>query len=604
MIFSSWIEKFRCIAAAALAVTAMSAAGAMTAVQNGDQKLKYEVELDGTNCRARVVSAAGYTDRSPAPCMPGAGAVLAPVGDQHLVLKDADGTPLCYYHLVTDRWVKACDMKSFRGFGPVAWSVLAAYFLLMAWMAWHFIRKKKTAEEYFKGGGRIPWYVAGMSIFATMLSSVTFIAVPAQYYISDWRYFPMTIGIFVFAPFVIRFYLPFFRKLKAASAYEYLETRFNAAVRLFASGAYVVFMVSRVAIVTLLPALALNAMTGVSIDGCILVCGFATIVYCAFGGFEAVVWSDFVQGLVLVSGAVAIFVALICGTDGGIAGAWTDAAVNGKTAFLDLRFLATEPVLWVVLTLAFIENLSSYTSDQCVIQRYMAVKDEKAAARSIWFNGVFTVIVSALFCAIGTALWTYYRSHPEMLDPALPKTDSILPHFIVTGLPPALSGLVVAALFAATISTLSANLSSAATALTADFVLRLRPSATPEAQMRWGRVFTFAAGVLGIAAALLLAHTDTRSLFDKFKEFISVLTAGLAALFFMGVFIRRIGGRAAVAGLIVNYAASFALRYAPLPFERPHVFLVGGIGFVLCIAVAYLMSFVVEEKRSERKAVP
>ncbi len=114
--------------------------------------------------------------------------------------------------------------------------------------------------------------------------------------------------------------------------------------------------------------------------------------------------------------------------------------------------------------------------------------------------------------------------------------------------------------------------------------------------MRWGRAFTFAAGLLGIAAALLLAHTETRSLFDKFKEFISVLTAGLAGLFFLGVFVRRVKGRAAVAGLVINYAACFALRYAPLPFERPHVFLVGGIGFVLCVSSAWLLSFAIPEK--------
>ena len=588
------------------ALASASSAAPLSAEQNGDQKLRYVVCVDGTNCWARPAAAPraaaapspshGRSDHwrrcESAPVVPPDGATLEPVGDQHVALMDAAGKAICYYHLVTDRWVMADKMSFRKGFGPVAWGVLCLYFILMAGMAWYFIRKKKTADDYFRGGGRIPWYVAGMSIFATMLSSVTFLAAPAQYYMSDWRYFPMTIGIFALAPLVIHCYLPFFRRLNAASAYAYLEQRFNSAVRLFASGAYVVFMISRVAIVTLLPALALNAMTGVSIDGCILMCGAATIVYCAFGGFEAVVWSDFVQGIVLVSGALAIFFALVGGTDGGVLGAWKTASAHGKTTLLDLRFVATEPVLWVVLVLAFIENLSSYTSDQCVIQRYISVKDEKSAARSIWFNGVFTVVVSALFCAIGTALWTYYRSHPEMLDPALPKADSILPFFIVSGLPPALAGLVAAALFAATVSTLSANLSSAATALTADFVLKFRPDTPPEAQMRWGRTFTFAAGVLGVAAALLLAHTDTRSLFDKFKEFISVLTAGLAGLFFLGVFVRRVGGKAAVAGLLVNYIVCFALRYAPLPFERPHVFLVGGIGFAVCVATAWLLSFV------------
>jgi Na+/proline symporter len=188
---------------------------------------------------------------------------LLPVGDQHLALEGDDGVRNWFYHVVTDRWVAAEDFRFKKGFGTVAWSVVTLYFILMAGMAIHFMRKKKSADDYFRGGGRIPWYVAGMSIFATMLSSVTFLAAPAQYYMSDWRYFPMTIGIFAMAPVVIRYYLPFFRKLKTASAYEYLEQRFNAAVRLFASGAYVVFMISRVAIVTLLPALALNAMTNV-----------------------------------------------------------------------------------------------------------------------------------------------------------------------------------------------------------------------------------------------------------------------------------------------------------------------------------------------------
>ena len=588
-----------------ICLCALSAASAaLTAEQNGDQKRRYVVTVEGTNCWAKMIgvdpSVQSSTPRQcePVPVMPPNGAELAPIGDQHLVLKGANGEPLCYYHLVTDRWVAAERVKRETRFGAVAWSVMAGYFLLMAWMAWHFIRKKKNADDYFKGGGRIPWYVAGMSIFATMLSSVTFLAVPAQFYISDWRYFPMTLAIFAFAPFVIKFYLPFFRRLRAASAYEFLEQRFNVAVRLFASGAYVLFMISRVAIVTLLPALALNAMTGVSIDSCILVCGAATIIYCAFGGFEAVVWSDFVQGIVLVSGAMAIFVALLHGTDGGVAGAWASASAHGKTTLLDLRFLATEPVLWVVLVLAFIENLSSYTSDQCVIQRYMSVKDEKAAARSIWFNGVFTVLVSTLFCAIGTALWTYYHSHPEMLDPSLPTADSILPFFIVSGLPPAVAGLVAAALFAASVSTLSANLSSAATALTADFVLKFKPQTTPESQMRWGRFLTFATGILGIAAALVLAHTEMRSLFDKFKEFISVLTAGLAGMFFLGVFVRRVGGGAAIAGLVLNYVVCFCLRYAPLPFARPHVFLVGGVGFAVCVVSAWMLSFAMPRRGS------
>ena len=243
------------VLSAAFCAEKAASATQLVAEQNGCQKKRYVVFVEGTNCWSQAVGHAGRAPLpemacrcAPVPVMPPEGATLSPIGDQHLVLKDAAGAPLAYYHLVTDRWVKAGDVKVRTGFGPVAWSVLVAYFLLMAGMAWHFLRKKKTADEYFTGGGKIPWYVAGMSIFATMLSSISFLAVPAQFYISDWRYYPMTFGIFAMAPVVIYFYLPFFRRLKVASAYEYLERRFNAAVRLFASGAYVVFMVSRVAI--------------------------------------------------------------------------------------------------------------------------------------------------------------------------------------------------------------------------------------------------------------------------------------------------------------------------------------------------------------------
>ena len=590
------------IALAALGGAAV--AGPLTAEQNGDQKDRYAFTLSGDSLQARSLRTDETRVCADKPSDIPAGTRFEAIGDQHLVVRDASGRPLGYYHAVTDRWFPASAAKGRRTFGPVAWGVLALYFLLMVAMAVHFARKRKTADDYFRGGGRIPWYVAGVSIFATMLSSVTFLSLPAQCYLTDWRYFPMAIGVFLLAPVVIRWYLPFFCRLKITSAYEYLEMRFNLASRLFASGAYVVFMVCRVAIVTLLPALALNAMTGASIDLCVVAFGLLTVAYCVSGGLEAVVWSDFVQGIVLVAGALAIAVTLVAGSDGGLAGAWASASAHGKLRMLDFRFLADEPVFWVVIALGLVENLISYTSDQCVIQRYISVRDERAARKSIWFNGVLCMVVDAVFFVIGTALWTYYRSHPETLDPAMPKADSILPFFMVSGLPPVLSGLVVAALFAATVSTLSANISSAATTLTTDFVVRFRPSLGSDRRLEWGRRFTVLAGLVGVVAALVLAHAEVRSLFDKFKEFISVLTAGLAGLFFLGVFVRRVGGRAALGGLIANYAVCFALRYAPLPFARPHVFLVGGIGLVVCVVTAWLLSFVLPEDLRTRSVRP
>ena len=500
----------------------------------------------------------------------------------------------------TDR-VSAANFRKTGKFGATAWAVVGVYALLMVGMACIFIFKKKDENDYFRGGNRIPWYVAGMSIFATMLSSITFIAIPTQAYLQDWRYFVMAFFIIGMAPVAIYYYLPFFCRLGITSAYEYLEKRFNLGVRLFGSAAFVVFMVCRVAVVTLLPAIALNAVTGVSIDACILICGILTMIYCSLGGLEAVIWSDFVQGIVLMGGAVSVLVLLIMKT--GAPGAhfatfWNVADSYGKNTMWDFRFILTQPVFWVVAVQGLISNLSSYTSDQCVIQRYIATPDENATKRSLWFNGCMSVFAQVVFYGIGMALFAFYHTHPEAMDVTMPKGDSVLPIFMATEMPPWLAGLVIAAVFAATISTLSANLSSASTAVVTDFIKRFKPDIPGKTQIRCGQVCTYVVGVLGIMAALTLARMESSALFDNFNKYIAMLTAGLTGLFFMGVFMPRIKGVAAVSGLAANYFVCFSCEIMGCDVFglKFHPFLLGGIGLVVCVLTAYVSSFIFREQ--------
>ena len=497
--------------------------------------------------------------------------------------------------------VSVASFKKTGKFGAMAWAVVGVYALLMVGMASYFIFKKKDENDYFRGGNRIPWYVAGMSIFATMLSSITFIAIPTQAYLQDWRYFVMAFFIIGMAPVAIYYYLPFFCRLGITSAYEYLEKRFNLGVWLFGSAAFVVFMVCRVAVVTLLPAIALNAVTGISIDACILICGILTMIYCSLGGLEAVIWSDFVQGIVLMGGAVSVLVLLIMKT--GAPGEhfstfWNVASSYDKNTMWDFRLLFTQPVFWVVAVQGLISNLSSYTSDQCVIQRYIATPDENATKRSLWFNGCMSVFAQVVFYGIGMALFAFYHTHPEAMDVTMPKGDSVLPIFMATEMPPWLAGLVIAAVFAATISTLSANLSSASTAVVTDFVKRFKPDIPGKAQIRCGQVCTYVVGIIGIMAALTLARMESSALFDNFNKYIAMLTAGLTGLFFMGVFMPRIKGVAAVLGLAANYFVCFSceILHCNVFGLKFHPFLLGGIGLVVCVAVSYVASFVLNEK--------
>ena len=198
--------------------------------------------------------------------------------------------------------------------------------------------------------------------------------------------------------------------------------------------------------------------------------------------------------------------------------------------------------------------------------------------------------MGVVFFAIGTALWTHYKCHPEMLTPMVSKPDSILPIFMGTELPPVVAGLVTAAVFAATISTLSANLSAASSALTSDFVVRFRPGISDRAKVRFGQAFVVATGVLGTMAAFGLAHLDLRSLCDVFQEIISTLTAGITGVFFLGIFMKRVGGVAALVALLVNYAVCFAFKFGGVSAALGlHPFLTGGIGLAACILTGALL---------------
>ncbi|MDD4017043.1 MAG: sodium/solute symporter [Kiritimatiellae bacterium] len=486
---------------------------------------------------------------------------------------------------------------TYRKFHPLNWVVMGVYFAGLAFMGWWFMRKKKNANDYFKGGGRIPWWAAGMSIFAALFSSITFLAVPALAYMSDWRYASKCFCVLVIPPFVIRYYLPFFRKLSLTCAYEYLELRFNLACRLFASLAFNLFMVARVAVVAYLPALALAAATGADVNVCIVCVCLLTIVYCAFGGIEAVIWSDVVQCVVLVGGALLIFVLLLAGTDGGVAGAVRMANHAGKLKTFDPAFDFSQPVIWVVLIGGVIECLISYTSDQCVIQRYMTTKDTKAAARSLWLNVPLDIVTGFLFFAIGTALFTFYKSQPERLAVTMPKADSILPVFVSNDLPAGVAGLVMAGLFAATITTLAANLNASATSITSDFVVRLRKSTADRQQVRIAQVVTFLAGLAGMVAALVLANVDIRAVYDQFLKFIGILTSGLACLFMLGIFTRRVGAAAALAGLAANYVVCIGLDQSNLAW-KPHLLLYGVIGIVTCLVTALAVSAVFPNRKA------
>lgn len=473
-------------------------------------------------------------------------------------------------------------------FGWGNYAVIIAYMLVMMGIGVYFVRKNNTTDQFFKGGAKIPWWAAGISIFATALSAITFISIPAKAYGADWGMFMFNMAILMIVPIVIHYYLPFFRKLKVASAYQYLEQRFSSPVRYLASVFFCFFMFARIAIVLFLPSLALNAVTGIDIYTCILLMGLVTIAYCTMGGIEAVVWADVVQGIILVGGALVSLGFLIHGIEGGFSGMMDVAVADDKFNILNFAFDLSQPVFWVVLVGGLANQLLAYTSDQSVIQRYITVKDTAGTKKGLWLNGFLSIPIALIFFLIGTALYVFFKQHPEMLSVGMSNTDSIFPHFIMCRLPVGIAGLLIAAIFSAAMSTLSSNINSTATVLTEDFYRRFRKGATDKQAMTFARLSGIVVGGLGLLMAILLATFDIASLWDQFNFFLGLLTSGLGGLFMMGIFTKRIGTRSAIAGFI----GSIVILLIFNSYSNVSFLLYGFIGLASCFVIGYLSSFV------------
>ena len=478
------------------------------------------------------------------------------------------------------------EVSNEKSFGWLNWAVLALYLIGMLAMGIYFMRKENGADDFFKGGGRIPWWAAGISIYATMLSAITYMTIPAKAYTTDWTYYPMLWMILLISFPVIKYYLPYFRKLNVTSAYEILEQRFNIFTRMLASTLFSIFMIVRMAIVLYLPSLALTAVTGIDIYLCIVLMGLVTIVYCTMGGVEAVIWGDVVQGLILVCGAIFAVVYLAVGTEGGIGGCIEIALENDKLRLFDWSNSWSQAAWWVIILGGLANNLISYTSDQTVIQRYLTTPDEKSAGRGILVNGVMSVFVSVAFYMIGTGLYTFYKTHPAELDITMGQSDAIFPFFMMSQMPAGIAGALIAAIFAATMSTISSNINSVATAFSIDFWKRFRPSTTDSQLVGVARWASVVSGMIGLLLALFMATWNIQSFLDFFNEALGLLTSGLGGLFFIAVFMKRVKGYAALAGFVAGEVVVFMMN----EYTDANFLLFGATGMVVSIVVAWILS--------------
>lgn len=478
------------------------------------------------------------------------------------------------------------------GFSRADYTTWGIYLAIILCIGLYFSKREKSTKDFFLGGQRVCWWAAGISIFGTQLSAITFMAIPAKVYATDWVYILAQAAIIIVAPIIVFIYLPFFRRLKITTAYEYLEKRFNVALRLLGGLAFCLMQLGRMGIVLFLPAIALATVTDFNVYTCILVMGIFCTIYTVLGGIEAVIWTDVLQVIVLMGGAVLCVAVIGLKVEGGFIGIVDLGRQTNKFNAINLTWDYTETAVWVVLIGNIFSNLVPYSADQTVIQRYLTTPTEKQAARAIWTNAALTVPAALIFFFLGTALYAFYKSQPQNLAPTL-DTDAILPWFVVQELPIGVAGVVLAAIFAAAMSSLDSSMNSMATVLVTDFYHRFRPKSADQTRLLLARIITVVLGIFGTGCALLMATYPIKSLWDLFMALLGLLGGGLAGVFMLGIFTRRANSAGAISGLV----CSAAILYYVQRFTDIHFFLYGAIGIMSCASLGYLVSLLLPSSK-------
>lgn len=485
-------------------------------------------------------------------------------------------------------------ITSERRFGFVNYVVVLLYFGILVWMGWFFSKRQKTTNDYFRGGKRVPWWLAGLSIFGTALSAITFMAIPAKTYATDWSYILLNIGIIAVAPVIILLCIPFYRKLDVTTAYEYLEQRFNTAARLIASASFILFQVGRMGVVLFLPSLALNVVTGIDIFVCITVIGIISLAYTMAGGIEAVIWTDALQVIVLLGGAIFALIVISLSIDGGVAEIISQGSAQGKFHLGDVSTDLKNPTLLTMVLTAIFSPLITYGTDQTMVQRYISTSTEKEAGKSVWTNAALTVPASLIFFFVGTALFVFYKENVQLLSATVTGGDSIFPWFIINEMPPGVSGLLIAGLFAAAMSTLSSSMNSAATAYSVDIHFRFGWS-NIFSDLKLARIATLILGIAGIMVAVLMASWDIKSLWDEFQKILGLILGSIGGLFFLGFMTKRANSIGAMIGLISSVLVQIWLSQTGLV----HLLLYTATGFVSCFVIGYIASLFIPSNKKD-----
>ncbi len=448
---------------------------------------------------------------------------------------------------------------------------------------------KKGAAAFTKAEGTIPTWVVGMSIFATFVSSISFLGLPGGAYSGNWNQLIFSFTIPIATYLAAKVFIPLYRGVGSVSAYQFLEDKYGYWARAYVAICYLLTQVCRVGSILLLLAIPINTMFGWDISTIIIVTGLITLVYAVLGGISAVVWTDAIQGIILIVGALVCAAILTFGMPEGPSQLFSIAAANNKFSLGSLGATLCEPTVWVVLIYGIFMNLQNYGIDQNYVQRYMTAKSTGEAVKGTLFGGLLYIPVSLVFVYIGTALYAYYTAQPDLLPAGTPG-DKVFPYFIVHGLPTGLTGLVIASLFSAGMSTVATSINSSATIVFTDFYSRGKRKDEEDGKKKHMNVLyttSFFVGVIGICIGLAMQKID--GVLDAWWKLSSIFSGGMLGLFLLALVAKKPSRAGAIAGVALGLCV---IAYMSLPvFHSPvHTYLTIVFGTTTIFIIGFLFT--------------
>ncbi len=454
-----------------------------------------------------------------------------------------------------------------QGFTYIDLAVLIVYLLAVLIAGLYFAKKEMKGKEYFKGDGTVPWWVTSVSIFATLLSPISFLSLPGNSYAGSWLLWFAQLGMLLAIPLTIKFFLPIYSKLDIDTAYHYLEIRFHSkGLRVLGAVMFIIYQVGRMSIIMYLPCMVLSSLTNINVNILIIIMGIIAIIYSYTGGLKSVLWTDFIQGSVLLIGVTFGLIFLIAHLDGGLCAIFNEFINNNKflaanEPIFDINILKNSVFLLIVG--AGFNTMSSYVSSQDIVQRFTTTTDTKKLNKMMLANGGLSIFIATVFYLIGTGLYVFYNVQGNPLPPAA-QQDQIFASWIAFELPVGITGLLLAAIYAAAQSTLSTGLNSVASSWTLDIQERLsKKQLSFETQTKIGQWVSLIVGIFSIVVAMVLANGGVKSAYEWFNGFMGLVLGILVGTFILGAFSKKANTFGATVAFIAATAVMIFIKYGP-----------------------------------------